>query len=151
MALALKALICLSERHADSAKLVPAKVRFFKHWLSLSEEQRAKEFGDDRLYQASLLEIKALGLPSKIEEVEGTIVKQMKESAGKQIEHASEYIKLRNKVLPNAAENAGQYQEIAASAIAKDEKRADKVKAAENLLRRVIKSGSDGQAFKSKA
>ena len=53
--------------------------------------------------------------------------------------------------MPNAAENAGQYQEIAALAIAKDEKRAGKVKAAENLLRRVIKSGSDGQAFKSKA
>ena len=140
----------MNERHPDSAKLVPSKVRFFKHWFSLTEEQRAKEFGDDRLYQASVQEVKTLGLPTKVEEVEGAI-KELKERAGKSIEHASEYIKLRNKVAASPAENAGQHQELAISALEKDERISEKVKAVENLLRRVVKSGSDGLAFKAKA
>jgi hypothetical protein len=60
----------LNERHPASPKLLPAKVRFFKHWLSLSEEQCAKDFGDDRLYQVSLQELKSLGLPAKTEDVD---------------------------------------------------------------------------------
>ena len=96
-------------------------------------------------------DIKTLGLPNKIEDLETEAVKDLKERATKSIEHASEYIKLRNKALPNPAENAGKYQEIAVSALENDDSRVDKVKAVENLLRRVIKSGSDGQAFKAKA
>ncbi len=67
------------------------------------------------------------------------------------IEHANEYIKLRMKVVTNPSENAAKYQEIAITALESDLNKGDKVKAVENLMRRVVKSGSDGALFKAKA
>jgi len=67
------------------------------------------------------------------------------------IENATEYIKLRMKFVPNPAENAAKFQEIAVAALENDTKKGEKVKKAENLMRRVVKSGSDGAVFKEKA
>jgi hypothetical protein len=55
------------------------------------------------------------------------------------------------KVVANAAESAAKFQEIAVAALENDANKAEKVKKAENLMRRVVKSGSDGAAFKAKA
>jgi FKBP-type peptidyl-prolyl cis-trans isomerase len=140
----------LQERHPESPKLLPAKVRFFKHWLSLTEEQRAKEFGDERLYQVSLQELKSIGLPAKVEDVE-KLVSDALPKAKTSIENANEYIKLRMKVVANAAENGAKFQEIAVAALENDTNKGEKVKKAENLLRRIVKSGSDGAAFKAMA
>jgi FKBP-type peptidyl-prolyl cis-trans isomerase len=140
----------LQERHLESPKLLPAKVRFFKHWLSLTEEQLAKEFGDERLYQVSLQELKSIGLPAKVEDVE-KLVSDALPKAKTSIENANEYIKLRMKVVANAAENGAKFQEIAIAALENDTNKGEKVKKAENLLRRIVKSGSDGASFKTMA
>lgn len=147
MPLALKSLICLHERHGDSPKYLPAKLRFFKHWNSLTEEQRAKEFGDDRLYQSSIQELKTIGISDNLDK----LVEEALTKAKTSMEHATEYIKLRMKVVANSAENASKFQDLAITALENDPKKADKVKTAENLYRRIVKSGSDGAAFKAKA
>ena len=150
LALALKSLICLHERHPESPKLLSAKVRFFKHWLSLTEEQRTKDFGDEKLYQVSLQELKSIGIPDKVEDLE-KLVSEALPQAKTTIENANEYIKLRMKVVSNAAENGSKFQEIALAALENDANKGEKVKKAENLLRRIVKSGSDGESFKAKA
>jgi hypothetical protein len=55
--LALKSLVCLQERHSDSPKLAPAKARFFRHWVALSEEQRTAAVKDERLQKLACEEI----------------------------------------------------------------------------------------------
>ena len=55
------------------------------------------------------------------------------------------------KVVSNAAENGAKFQEIALAALENDANKGEKVKKAENLLRRIVKSGSDGESFKAKA
>jgi len=122
-------------------------LRFFKHWNSLTEEQRAKEFGDDRLYQSSIQELKAIGISDNLDK----LVEEALTKAKTSMEHATEYIKLRMKVVENSAENASKFQDLAITALENDQKKADKVKTAENLYRRIVKSGSDGAAFKAKA
>ena len=128
--------------------MLPAKIRFFKHWFSMTEEQRAKEFGDDKLYQVSLQEIKGLGLPANVEDLEQMVAAAVAKTKTS-IEHANEYIKLRMKVVTNPSENAAKYQEIAIAALESDLNKGEKVKAVENLMRRVVKSGSDGALFKA--
>ena len=138
----------MHERHPDSPKLLPSKVCFLQHWLSLTEEQKVKYFGDDRLYQVSLQELKSLGLPPNFEDEDELATDAHAKTS---IENATEFIKLRMKVVPNTAENSAKFQEIAVAALENDVKKAEKVKKAENLMRRVVKSGSDGAVFKEKA
>ncbi len=114
----------------------------------MTEEQRAKEFGDDKLYQVSLQEIKGLGLPANVEDLEQMVAAAVAKTKTS-IEHANEYIKLRMKVVTNPSENAAKYQEIAIAALESDLNKGEKVKAVENLMRRVVKSGSDGALFKA--
>ena len=111
--LALKSLICLHERHGDSPKYLPAKLRFFKHWNSLTEEQRAKEFGDDRLYQSSIQELKAIGITDNLDK----LIEEALTKAKTSMEHATEYIKLRMNVVANSAENASKFQDLAITAL----------------------------------
>ena len=47
--------------------------------------------------------------------------------------------------------NPAKFEEIAIAALENDSNKGEKVKKAENLLRRVVKSGADGAAFKAKA
>ena len=63
------------------------------------------------------------------------------------MEHANEYIKLRMKV----AKAGDKFEELALKALEADPHRASKEKVAENLLKRLIKSGSEAKAFKAKA
>ena len=65
------------------------------------------------------------------------------------MEHANEYIKLKMKIVKGGAPD--NYEEIALKALEADSQRGSKVRAAENLLKRLIKSGSDGKAFKAKS
>ena len=67
--------------------------------------------------------------------------------ATKTVEHANEYIKLRMKIV----KGADKFEEIAIKALEADSQRGNKVRAVENLLKRIVKSGSDGKAFKTKA
>jgi hypothetical protein len=46
---------------------------------------------------------------------------------------------------------ADKFDEIAIKALEADSQRGNKVRAVENLLKRLLKSGSDGKAFKAKA
>ena len=46
---------------------------------------------------------------------------------------------------------ADKFDEIAIKALEADSQRGNKVRAVENLLKRLVKSGSDGKAFKAKA
>ncbi len=115
----------MHERHPDSPKLLPSKVCFLQHWLSLTEEQIVKGFGDDRLYQVSLQELKSLGLPPNFEDEDELATDAHAKTS---IENATEFIKLRMKVVPNTAENAAKFQEIAVAALENDVKKAEKVK-----------------------
>ena len=80
------------------------------------------------------------------------LVKVSEEAASeatKSIEHANEYIKLRMKVVKGGP--ADKYEEISIKALEGDAHRGQKVKAVENLLKRLVKAGSDGKAFRAKA
>ena len=90
----------------------------------------------------------ALGCPSRKEEVEKVATDFKASSALKHLESANEYIKLRMKVLSGVGE---KFEDYAIQALAEDSERLNKVQVAENLYRRVVKSGSTGEAFKAKA
>ena len=85
--------------------------------------------------------MKALGLESGAAKVEEEA------TPTKSIEHANEYIKLKTKVLMGV----DKFEEIAIKALESDTNRANKIHQAENLLKRLVKSGSDGKAFKARA
>ena len=149
--LALKSLICLSERHPSSPKLIPAKVRFFLSWLGLTEEERKKAIPDERLYKKACEEVSALGCPSSkdgLEKLAEELLAQAK--AKKCVEALNEYIKLRMKVLPKTSETGAKFEEAALEVLIGDSKRHHHVPAVENLYRRVLKSGASGQSFKAK-
>ena len=101
------------------------------HWATLSEEQKVAAVKDDKVEK-----LKAIGLEDGLEKValEAAAV------AAKSIEHANEYIKLRMKIV-KAAE---KFEELAIKALEADTQKGEKVKAIENLLSRLVKSGSDG-------
>ena len=118
------------------------KIRFFKHWLSLTEDQKLAAFKDERIYRVACLEVSAIGCPTSSEGIEKLAQEFLEQvRASKQMEQANEYIKLRMKVFEAKLDTA---EAIAVESLANDEKRADKVHVTENLLRRVIKSGSNG-------
>ena len=75
------------------------------------------------------------------------VCEEARNAASTSMEHANEYIKLKMKV----AKGQDNFEEIAIKAFEADTQRGSKVKAAENLLKRLVKSGSEGKAFKAKA
>jgi hypothetical protein len=145
--LALKSLICLNENHAANPKTEVAKARFFKHWLDLSEEQRKKAIPDERLYKSALSEIASLGAPTNTDGLE-KVAETLKAKAAKDITAVNEYIKLRMKIVPKAGE---KYEDLALAALTQESSPNKKIYAAENLYRRVLKSGAKGESFKAKA
>ena len=145
--LALKSLICLVERHPESPKIVAAKVRFFKHLLSLSEEERKKAIPDERLYSVALSEVAALAGPTNAEGLE-KLAEEFKAKVAKDMAGINEYIKLRMKVLPKGGE---KYEDLAVAALSAETSPNAKIHVAENLYRRVLKTGAKGEAFKAKA
>ena len=120
--LALKSLVCLVERHTETSlqKVLAAKAAFFKHWLSLSEEQKLAAFKDQRLYQNACKEISALGCPTNQSEIE-SIASELHKIASNSLEAAHDYIKLRMKVLPKGGEGAQQFEKLAIQAITNDQ------------------------------
>ena len=129
----------LTEKHASSPKLSISKARVFSHWASLSDEERLAGFNKDAaLYKASTEQLLKIGL-DKGAQVDDEA------SGALSAKHANEYIKLRMKVLKGGLEKA---EKVALQAL---EKEGQAVHDVENLLRRLIKSGSDAKAFKAKA
>jgi len=63
------------------------------------------------------------------------------------LKHANEYIKMRMKVI----KGEGMIEKAEKVALQAMEKEGQSVNEAENLYRRLIKSGNDGKAFKAKA
>ena len=129
-----------------------AKARFFTYWLTQTEEQRKALIKDDKAYAETVKEVQALGCPSnqgEVEKVAESFFERVK--ANKRMEDANEYIKLRMKQVPKASENAAKFEEYAVLALTGDKDRLNKVQVAENLYRRVVKSGSSGASFKAKA
>ena len=59
---ALKAVICLDERHPTFEKTIISKIRFLKHWHSLTEEQRRSAIPDERIFKTAVQEIESLNL-----------------------------------------------------------------------------------------
>ena len=59
---ALKAVICLDERHPTYEKTIISKIRFLKHWHSLTEEQRRSAIPDERIFKTAVQEIESLNL-----------------------------------------------------------------------------------------
>ena len=108
------------------------------HWATLTEEQKAAAVKDEKVEK-----VKAIGLEDGLEKV----TQEAAAVATKSIEHANEYIKLRMKI----AKAADKFEELAIKALEADTQKGEKVKAIENLLSRLVKSGSDGKAFKAKA
>ena len=135
------------EKHNDSPKTEVAKARFFKHWLGLSEEDRKKAIPDEHLFKVALAEIASLGAPTNADGLE-KVADALKAKAAKDINSVNEYIKLRMKVLPKAGEN---YEDLAQTALTQESNPNKKVHAAENLYRRILKSGAKGENFKAKA
>ncbi len=137
------------ERHSESSAKVPvAKTRFFLHWLKQTEEERKAALKDERVYTETVREVSALGCPTKKEDLEKIAEEFKSKTATNQLEGANEYIKLRMKVLPKGGE---KFEDIAITALANDAKKLNKASVCENLLRRIVKSGSSGEAFKGKA
>lgn len=117
--------MCLVERHsATSAKVPVAKARFFLHWLEQSEEQRKAALKDERIYAETVKEVAALGCPAKKEEVDKVAQDFKNGQAGKHLESANEYIKLRMKILPKAGEKC---EDLAIQALEEDAQRLNKV------------------------
>lgn len=145
--LALKSLITLLENHSKtSAKVLPAQIRFFKHWVKLTDAERLVAFKDENLLKNALVEISLMGGPN-VEKFEEALLEKVK--GIKTMEQANEYIKLKMKGVIRAY--AIEFEELAVKALANDESRIEKIPVAENLLRRVIKSGGSGGQFKAKA
>ena len=116
---------------SPSPKYLPAKARVVAHWATLSEEQKVAAVKDDKVEK-----LKAIGLEDGLEKV----AQEAAAVATKSIEHANEYVKLRMKI----AKAADKFEELAIKALEADIKKGEKVKAIENLLSRLVKSGSDG-------
>ncbi len=116
----------------------------------MSEEQKVAAFKDQRLYQNACKEISALGCPTNQSEIE-SIASELHKIASNSLEAAHDYIKLRMKVLPKGGEGAQQFEKLAIQAITNDQQVQDKIETAENLFRRVLKSGSNGDTLKAKA
>lgn len=91
--MALKSLLCLVERHPTYHKTIPSKVKFFSHWLQLTEAQRLNEIKDERLYQVVVDEVKNLGCPASLKDLEAIAEGILKQDRN-QIENVTEYIKL---------------------------------------------------------
>ena len=70
MLLALKALIALIERHGESPKVALAKARFFKHWIGLSEGERASAIKDERILKVVCQEVSDLGCPTSVQGID---------------------------------------------------------------------------------
>ena len=121
------------------------KVRFLKHWLAMSEDERKALIKDQKQYQQACDDVQAIyASNSDPEKIALEILKQ----AGDKMESAGEYIKMRMKVLPIAGE---KYEELAVAALERDSERDNKVEVAANLMRRLLKSGGQATAFKAKA
>jgi len=127
---------------ASSPKTLISKARLAVHWASLTAEQRtaatsAKDFPPEQFEKVKPV------LEAKIDKVS----EEARAAATTSMEHANEYIKLKMKIV----KGGDNFEEIAIKALEADPLRGSKVKAAENLLKRLIKSGSEGIAFKAKA
>lgn len=93
--LALKSLVSLSENHSEtSAKVLPAQIRFFKHWANLTDAERLAAFKDENFLKNALVEISSMGGPN-VEKFEGALLEKVK--GAKTMEQANEYIKLKMK------------------------------------------------------
>lgn len=145
-------MICLSERHSSSPKLIPAKVRFFQRWLSLTEDERRKAIPDERLYKKACEEVGSLGCPTNKDGLDKLAEEMLTGAkANHNVEALNEYIKLRMKVLPKASETGAKFEQAAVEVLSGDSKCNHHVAEVENLYRRIVKSGATGESFKSKA
>jgi Cdc6-like AAA superfamily ATPase len=90
-------------------------LRFLSHWDSLTEEQRLKEFKDERLYKVACQEVATIASQGDARKVtEGLLAK-----AQTSIEHVNEYIKLKTKVL-KSSEAAESFEELGVQVLGKD-------------------------------
>jgi hypothetical protein len=89
----LKAVICLNERHPNYPKTFSAKIKFARHWLSLSTEDVKKAIPDERLLKNALEEFDSLGL--KDEATLSTLSEELLKNFPHSINHVHEYIKTR--------------------------------------------------------
>ncbi len=112
-------MVTLSERHSESPKYPAAKLRFLKHWDSLTEEQRFKEFKDERLYKVACQEVAALASQGDAKKVADELLVRAQNS----LEHVNEYIKLRMKVLNvSQSELAASSEDLSVQVLGKDPK-----------------------------
>ena len=118
----------------------------------MSEEDRKKAIPDERLYKVACQEVASLGCPTNkegLEKIAEQFLAQAK--ASNDMRAVNEYIKLRMKVLPKESETSAKFEEYAVAALAGDSNRNNKIPLAQNLYRRLVKSGAQGLVFKEKA
>ena len=92
--MAVKSLQNLIEHHPNYPKTHSMKLKFFNHWLSLSEDQRKKAFTDDKQYTQALTDIAAIGSYKDKKDLEKANEEYLSKHAN-ELAHAHEYIKLR--------------------------------------------------------
>jgi len=114
----------------------------------LSEEQRRKVVADERLNSVILSEVTSLAGPTNAEGLE-KLADEFRAKIAKDMTGINEYIKLRMKVLPKP--DREKFEDLAVAALSAETCPNAKIHVAENLFRRVLKTGSKGEAFKAKA
>ena len=124
---------------AQPSKYHISKARIIAAWGSLPDDQKTTALKDEKVQK-----LKDSGF---FDTPIAKVAEEASSVAFISIEHANEYIKLMMKVV----KGADKFEEIALKALEGDAMKGQKVKAAENLLKRLIKAGSDGKAFRTKA
>ena len=93
-ALALKSLICLSEKHSSFPKTHSSKLRFFSQWATLDEPKQKAAFSDEKIFSVSVQELKTLGFGSDLNSLNEKFLKDN----SKDLASVYEFIKMRQEL-----------------------------------------------------
>lgn len=124
------------------------KIRFFTHWIGMSEEQRKAAIPDERIYQSVVQEIEKIGSYKDKKELENDN-EDFLNSHANQLEYVLEYIKLRMSLFEE--KDGSKFEKIAITALGNDENKNSKLEVAINIHRRLLNCGSEGKEFKTAA
>lgn len=143
--LALKSLVTLVEHHPTYEKTITSKIKFFRQWMTMTEADKKAAIKDEKLYNVTVDEVKKLGCPATLAEVDALEGKMPKDT----LESALEYIKLRATLFGD--KDHSKFEKICVDALEADHHKNDKIQVAEKLHKKLVKLGSSGENFKAKA
>ena len=148
---ALKSAICLKERHAASPRTTASLVKLFNKWLSMTDEEKIKACGDERILAVAASELVALGCPASAAELKGWYAANRAPSTERTLEECHEHIKLNWRVLAEAP--AAAWADLAVEALNTNPQKTLNVWEVIKVHQTLKKAGLDAgaESYKAKA